>query len=109
MSDLSGEYAFPPISGELTKKWPKDENGQFIAPKFLTHCLSVDMEDVMTLGMLEAYGIPALTAYPNDGVFGKVILGMSGAGVSIFVPQTMFEEAKSILEAEPDDGVFDEI
>jgi len=109
MSDLSGEYAFPPIAGELTEKWPKDENGEFVAPVFLTHCSSVDMEDIMTLGMLAAYDIPALKTYPNDGSFGKVILGMSGTGVSIFVPQTMFEEAKAILEAEPDDGVYDKI
>ena len=57
----------------------------------------------MMVTMLEAYGIPAVILHPGDGDFGKLFLGMSGNGSSIFVPETMFDEAKTLMEAEPDD------
>ena len=89
--------------GELSEKWPKDENGEPVTPKFLAHRMSVDMADTLLVNMLEAYGIPALVLHPGDGDFGKVILGMSGFGSDIYVPETMYEEAKELMEAEPDD------
>ena len=91
------------LPGALYEKWPKAENGELVPPKFLAHRLSLDMADVLLVNMLEAYGIPAVILHPGDGDFGKVILGMSGTGSSIFVPETMYEDAKNLMEAEVDD------
>ena len=90
-------------SGELYEAWPKDAGGEPVAPRFLTHCRSNDFEDALLVNMLAAYGIPAVILHPENGEFGKVVLGMSGTGSSIFVPETMYEEAKDLMEAEPDD------
>lgn len=102
MAEAFGRSDLP---GALYKKWPKDAEGELVSPKFLTHCLSVDMADVLLTNMLDAYGIPALILHPGDGAFGKVVLGMSGTGSSIFVPETLYEEAKALMEAENDDNL----
>ena len=91
------------IPGELYRQWPRDMNGDPVPPKFLTHCSSRDIEDVMLVNFLQSYGIPAAVIHPGDGSFGKVVLGMSGTGSSIYVPETMYEHAKELMEAKPDD------
>ena len=91
------------IPGELYKQWPRDMNGEPVPPKFLTHCSSRDVEDVMLVNFLQSYGIPAAVIHPGDGSFGKVVLGLSGTGSSIYVPETMYEHAKELMEAKPDD------
>ena len=96
-------YGFGRLPGVLYEKWPKTAEGEPVEPKFLVHCSSLDMADTMTISMLEAYGIPAVILHPGDGDFGKLVLGMSGTGSSIYVPATQYEEAKMIMEAEPDD------
>ena len=88
---------------QTMEKWPRREDGDYVAPIKLTHCKSSDMEDVMLVNMLEAYGIPAVRVYPCDGMFGKIVLGMSGTGADILVPENMYEDAKALMEAEPDD------
>lgn len=86
------------ITGELYERWPKDENGDVIEPVFLTHCLCLDMQDEMLVNLLEAYGIPCVRQYPNDGDFGRIMLGMSGTGVDVYVPKTMYEDAVDLSE-----------
>lgn len=86
------------MSGQLYKKWPKDENGEIIEPVFLTHCTNIDMSDEMLINLLEAYGIPCVRQYPNNGDFGRLVLGVSGTGVDIYVPKTMYEDAVSLSE-----------
>ena len=54
----------------------------------------------MLVNMLSAYGIPAVKQYPQDGSFGRVILGMSGNGTDIYVPQTLLEDALALISAE---------
>ena len=93
------------LPGELYKQWPRDEQGEIIPPKFLTHCTSRDVEDVMLVNFLQSYGIPAAVLHPGDGAFGKVVLGISGTGSSIYVPETMYEEAKELMEAKIDDDI----
>ena len=56
--------------------------------------------------MLEAYGIPCLRQYPGDGDFGKVVLGMSGFGTDIYVPESMFEDALNLFNNR--EGISDE-
>lgn len=96
------DFGFGALPGELLKRWPKGEDGQIVPPKYLTHCLSTDMEDIILLNMLEAYGIPALRLHPGDGAFGKVMLGLSGTGSSIYVPETLYEDAKLLTEGKED-------
>ena len=84
---------FASVSGKV-----KDENGEPVEPVFMTHCISLNMEDEMISNLLEAYGIPCLKQYPNDGDFGRLILGMSGPGVDIYVPKTMYEDAVNLSE-----------
>ena len=93
------------IPGELYKQWPHDMYGEPVPPKFLTHCTSRDAEDVMLVNFLQSYGIPAAVIHPGDGSFGKVVLGISGTGSSIYVPETMFDQAKELMEAKPDDDL----
>ncbi len=97
------QFGRRPKPGELYKKWPKDENGDPVAPKLLIHISSLDMADTMIVSMLESFGIPALVSHPGDGDFGKLVLGMSGTGSCIYVPETMYEQAKELMEAEPDE------
>ena len=92
------------IVGELLKRWPKDEKGQPIEPVFLCRKKCVDLEDELTVNMLEAYGIPCLRTYPGDGGFGRVVLGMSGNGADIYVPSTMYEDSKKLCEEESEEN-----
>jgi len=100
---MDGKFGRRRLPGELYEKWPKTEDGTPVAPKFLAHRFSVDMADAVLANMLEAYGIPVMIMHPGDGDFGAVVLGMSGTGSGIYVPETMYEEAKELMEAEPDD------
>lgn len=86
------------LTGELYERWPKNENGEPVEPVFLTHCMSLDMRDEMLVNLLEAYGIPCLRQYPNDGDFGRLMLGMSGPGVDVYVPRNMYEDAINLSE-----------
>jgi hypothetical protein len=56
----------------------------------------------MLISMLNAYGIPCLKQFPNNGALGRVVLGVSGTGTDIYVPATMLDEARDILEGESD-------
>ncbi len=84
--------------GELLRTWPRDENGEPVTPAFLTQCAGLDLEDQLLVNMLQAYGIPCLTRYPGNGGFGKVVLGMSGFGVEIYVPETLLDDARALCE-----------
>ena len=65
--------------------------------------MALDMDDALLANMLGAYGIPCVKQYPNDGQFGKLILGMSGTGVDVYVPKSMLEDALTLCEGVPDD------
>ena len=86
------------ITGELYDRWPRDERGELIEPVFLTHCKCLDIRDEMIVNLLEAYGIPCVRQYPNDGDFGRLILGTSGTGGDIYVPRNMYEDAVNLRE-----------
>ena len=92
------DYGFAPLPGDLYRRWPKTEAGEPVPPVFLAHRPSRNMADTMLVGLLGAYGIPAVSVPPGDGAFGKVMLGISGTGNSIFVPETQYNEAKELME-----------
>ncbi len=87
----------------LYERWPKDGYGEPEAPALLCNCKSLDLSDELKINMLEAYGIPCLRIYPGDGGFGKLILGMSGQGVDIYVPASLLEEAQALCLAEAEE------
>ena len=103
MSDQKLSFGFGKLPGELYARWPKDAAGEPVPPKYLTHCSSTDLEDTMLVNLLEAYDIPVLRVCPGDGAFGRVVLGISGTGNSIFVPETRYEDAKELMEGNNDD------
>ena len=84
--------------GDLQKRWPHTPEGEPVTPAFLTKCSQVDMADRLLVNMLEAYGIPCLMRYPHSGEFGKVVLGMSGFGTEIYVPETLLEDAAALMQ-----------
>ncbi len=88
------------IPGELLKRWPENENGEPERPAFLCNCDNIDMSDILRVNMLEAYGIPCLRIYPGDGSFGRVVLGMSGQGTDIYVPESLLEDATELCKEE---------
>lgn len=82
----------------LKNSWPADISGEPEQACFLTHRSSVNFDDKLLVNMLAAYGIPALLSHPQDGCFGKVVLGISGEGSDIYVPISMLENAKALME-----------
>lgn len=91
--------------GKTYDAWPRTEAGETVEAAFLTHCGPLDLEAEMIQSMLESFGIPSIRRAPGDGAFGELILGMSGNGIDIFVPRTRLDEARELLEGEPDDGL----
>ena len=83
--------------GELLERWPRDEEGQLEPPVYLCHCRGLDMDETMLVSRMESYGIPCLKQYPNNGEFGRLILGISGTGVDIFVPASLWADACELL------------
>ncbi len=92
--------------GKEYDAWPKGPDGEPEEPAFLTNCSPLDLAADMLRNMLEAYGIPSIQRYPGDGAFGKVVLGMSGSGVDIYVPKSSLEQAQELLKGEPE---YDEL
>ena len=80
--------------------WPKDANGEDIPPAYLMHIHGGPLNLELTLNLLEAYGIPHVSEYPNNGLFGKLILGHPPGGMELYVPETMLEDAQNILNAD---------
>lgn len=92
--------------GKAYEAWPRTADGQTEPPAFLIHCSPLDLEADMIQSLLESYHIPSIRRLPGDGAFGQVILGMSGNGIELYVPQSMLDEARALLEGEPDhDGL----
>jgi len=91
--------------------WPKLEGGESVPPAFLTHIGGGPMDMELTLNLLEAYGIPHVCEYPNNGLFGKLIMGHPPSGMEVYVPETMLEDAQNLLNADmagEDDEGYDE-
>ena len=83
-------------------EWPL-VNGEPVPPAFLENIFGNESELALERNMLWAFGIPTVCRYPGDGMLGKVVLGASGFGLDIYVPETMLEDAKNILSSQPDD------
>lgn len=91
---------------DLTERWPKTEDGSPEKAVFLTDTFEADAQADMLVQMLRAYGIPAAKRYDKDGTLGKVVLGFSGYGVALYVPESMLEDAQNLIrpaDVEPED------
>ena len=82
--------------------WPLADGGggESVAPAFLTHIHGGPLDMELTLNLLEAYGIPYVCEYPNNGLFGKLIMGHPPGGMEVFVPETTLEDAQNLLSAD---------
>ena len=80
--------------------WPNDENGEAIPPAFLTQVYGGPLDTELTLNLLGAYGIPYIREYPNNGLIGKLFMGQPTSGIKIFVPVTLLEDARNVLNAD---------
>ena len=89
-------------------KWPKGDDGEPVPPAYLKHISGGPLDLEVALNLLEAYGIPHVGEYPNNGAFGKLIFGHPPSGMEIFVPETMLEDAKNILSADVVDNEEDD-
>lgn len=82
--------------GRLTERWPREADGAPVRAVLLERRSETDMDAALLVNLLEAYGVPCLVNYPGAGQFGKVVLGMSGYGADIYVPETMLDEAAAL-------------
>ena len=88
---------------KYAENWPYFENGEPEKAAFLAHYTSVNMEDMLIINKLAAYGIPLVKTHPETGAAGAIILGISGFGTDIYVPESLLEDAKALLEDRTDD------
>lgn len=84
----------------ISERWPKQENGESVPPVLFQHIQGSELDVEMTVNLLEAYGIPVLRKASGDGTLGEVLLGASGFGVDIFVPENMLEDAQNVVSAD---------
>ena len=87
------------FSKKKSDNWPLDEYGNQAKPAYLKHLGGAPMDIDVEVSLLQAYNIPVILEYPNNGEFGKVILGHAGGGVDVYVPETMLEDAQNVLNA----------
>ena len=99
MSEPKIEWGRAELGG-LLERWPKGEDEAPVKARLLCHRSCVDMSDRLLVNMLEAYGIPCLCVEPGDGGFGRVVLGMSGQGVDIYVPESLYDDAIALSKEE---------
>lgn len=84
----------------ISERWPKNDNGENVPPVLFQHIQGTELDVEMSVNLLEAYGIPALRKASGDGNFGELMLGASGYGVDIFVPETLLEDAQNIVSGD---------
>ena len=92
----NSKWAFAPD----TPDWPIDAQGEKEKAVLLTSTFDSTADADMLISLLAAYRIPCFKYFDYEGGAGKVINGFSGYGASLYVPETMLEEAQNILNAE---------
>ncbi len=89
-----GHYLY----GEVLESWPRTPDGETERPVFLCTRSCTDLSDQLTMNMLKAYGIPCISMERGEGSLGKVVLGIPGYGVDIYVPESLAKDAEKLLE-----------
>ncbi len=103
-----GDWSFDRDRG-VVGQWPRDARGEYERPAFLEHVFGSEPELALERNMLLSFGVPTVCRYPLDGTLGKVVLGMSGTGMEIFVPESMLEDARNIISYNANDESINEI
>ena len=83
---------------DLAERWPRAEDGTPEQAAFLTSVVEAGSQADLVVQMLRSYDIPVIKQYDKDGTLGKVVLGFSGYGVSLYVPASMLEDAQNLLK-----------
>jgi len=78
-------------------EWPLDANGDRIKAALLTNIGGTQVDYEMALSVLRGFNIPYACDFPGAGPFVKILMGFSGAGMDIYVPETMLEDARNVL------------
>ncbi len=97
MADLPETPSDAP-DGNPAAGWPQGPDGQPVAPAFLTKVMGLEMDYELALARLRAYHIPYVCQFPNAGSLVRIITGFSGAGMDIYVPETLLEDAQNIMQ-----------
>lgn len=84
----------------LPENWPVGAGGKPEHPALVTH-LSEGSTAEMAANLLEAYDIPVLRQYQEDGAFARVLFGSSAYGVELYVPASRQSEAVELLASVP--------
>lgn len=92
-------------AGETLAQWPKLADGNLEPPVFLCHSAGVQMTDTIVMNMLRSFGIPTVQLTSDTGDLGEIILGVNAFGSDIYVPRSMYADAKALLEGESEDEV----
>ena len=79
---------------DLFERWPVNEQGEKEPAAYLTDVQDSGGMADMTIALLESCGIPCVREYKEEGAMGRIILGFSGYGASLYVPVSRLEEAK---------------
>ena len=95
--DTQGKLSWGREKHDLLDRWPKDAVGELESPALLTELQDAGGIADMIVARMEAYGIPVLKKYTGESALGRVVLGFSGYGVSLYVPASRLEEAKDLL------------
>ena len=85
-----------------TGLWPRDDEGKPVKPALLTTVMGTQVDYEMTISLLQSFGVPTIRDFPNDIQNAKILLGFSGAGMDVYVPENMLELAKELLSSEPE-------
>ena len=86
--------------GAVVGDWPRNDAGEPIVPAFLKHVADTRGELNILRPMLASFGVPTVCRYPGDGQLGEIVLGFSGSGVDVYVPETMLEDALNIINTD---------
>ena len=69
-----------------------------MTPALLTTVTGTQLDYQLLLAQLRSYGIPVLGTFTATGNLAKLILGFAGTGMDVYVPETMVELARELLE-----------
>ncbi len=89
--------------------WPLDENGEREQAVLLASVPDFNNEADFAVNMLLAYGIPVFKSYNNEGSLGKLILGTSAYSPSLYVPRSLLDDARALLETPAEEPGSEEI
>lgn len=86
----------------------KEEKIEYDKEIFLM-CVAGEIEANGVESLLRAHDIPVLKKHKGAGGYLEIYMGMSKAGIDLFVPENLLEEARDIVEKTSEEIVTEEI